>query len=76
MLDKKTNKSNLLEAEMKTSFYIVLIIAILVVISGCLDLTNTNNDQEYNQLPKEADLNGDGILSPEEVAVWNANHTE
>ena len=50
-----------------------LLIAIaIMMISGCLDLTNTNNDQEYNQLPKEADINGDGILSPEEVAAWNA----
>ncbi len=57
---------------MKTSFYIVLIMAVLVVISGCFNVENTNNDQEYTQTPSEADLNGDGVLSPEEVLAWNS----
>ena len=66
---------------MKKGFVIATLIVVACVVmfwmTGCMDLTNTstNNAQEYTQIPAEADLDGDGVLSPEEVAAWNAKMT-
>lgn len=66
---------------MKKCLLIALLAVILLAVGsmmvGCLDLTNTNNDQEYGARPEagtpefaEIDTNADGLISDEEWAHW------
>jgi len=65
-----------MEAKMKKITILCLTILFAVVfLSGCMDMKSENNN--YNGVyPLSADLNGDGIITPEEAAAWNARNIE
>lgn len=65
---------------MRGTFTTVVLIALLVAISSCMDLSNDNTNNNYPEKPEqgtpqfaEVDTDGNGVITDEEYAHWVLN---